>query len=736
MIDLPKQLKTPKLRFVKIREKQKRPFEEGWQEYNNYKYNEKEFQKYLKQSNSYGVLCINGLAILDVEVENKELINKIFMELPKTFTVKSGRGGYHFYYWIPDLDKKIVLTKNGKHYGEVQAGQKAQCVGPGSLHPNGKTYNIDNNTEIKEISFSILDRVIKDYYEKKDKTKFKTINTGLQWDISKLIEPINKMLRQQGRVPLKTKDDVKYSGSHPVEAHGSSTGHNFEIDVDKNTWYCFRCERGGDALSLIAMLEGLTTEKGECIGKNYFRKHKEQFLQAKKIGIKSYQFPDDGRTPNKITIFRNSKIGKNQAFDNDAVDKYLKAEGHIYITIRDETGRQPHIYFYQDGYYKLNGEDIIVNLVQKLFKDYNIPWQRKHKTEFIDYLKTKNIVERDEFIAPRYLINLENGVYNLKTHRLIPHNPKYNFLYKIPWKYNNKSKKLKAPIQKFFETTFGGNKDYIKFTQELFGYCLYSDYNIHGLFYLYGTGGNGKSVWLNLLEAMLGQKNVRNKSISSLMQNRFTAALLYGKLLNTCGELTPTVMRKTDMLKRLTAGDKIEAEFKGKDGFDFKNIAKIITACNTIPPCNDRTDGWYERQYIIPFVRKFRDTKQEDVDLIEKLVTKENMESLLYWSLQGLKRLLKNKRFTYGDKKDKYLMYQGNTKYFVKRHYEYGEVSDYVKVEDIRADYKKWCKKNDIPEDSEESLSLAFRYWGLPDVVRVEEKGKKIYVRNQLKKVS
>lgn len=738
MIELPKQLQDKRFRFIKIHAKRKAAIEQDWLTINNYKYNEPEFKKYLKDAKSYGILCVNGLAILDVDikVKDKSLLNKILIEgaLPKTFTVKTGSGGYHFYYLIPELKKKIILTVDDKHYGEVQA-VTAQCLGPGSLHPSGNLYEIDNDTKIQKITLEQLESAISGFYEKKETSKFETVNTGLEWDISKLIEPINKLLVQQGREPLRTKDDVKWRGGHPVESHGSETGHNFEIDVEKNTWFCFRCERGGDAATLIAMLEGLT-DKGKCPGKGFFnsRENKDKFVQIKKAGIETYGFPDDGYQTELLHLF-GAQLSKDRTLIVENFRDYLRDHKHIFITVRDETGRQPHIYFYDDGYYKLNGEDFIVDIAKELFIQAKKPWQRKYKVEILDYLRTENIVERSKMILPKSLINFNNGVYNIATGKLMPHSPDYHFLYKIPWDY--KKKPLTLKLRKFFESTFNNNEDYIKFSQELFGYCLYSDYNYPGLFYLYGTGGNGKSVWLSLLTNMLGEKNVANKSIDSLMGHRFTTALLYGKLVNCCGELTDSVMNKTDMLKRLTAGDKIQAEFKGKDGFDFRNVAKIVTACNSIPMCYDRTDGWYERQYILPFLIKFRDTKKCDSDLLEKLITKDNMESLLYWSVQGLQRLMKQKRFTYGSKKDKYLMYQGNTKYFVEQNYvKTGDVNEFIKIDDVREDYETWCVKNGIPKDSVQALSMAFRYLKFPEAVLISENNEKIYVRYGVKKVS
>jgi len=730
MIEIPKQLQSKKFRFIKV-DDNKRPMEKKWSDYNNYKYNDSEFKQFLKEAKGYGVICGFGdLVIVDIEnIEDKAVANLVMQhKFLETFTVQTGGGGWHLYYFCPGIKKRIRLQKNGTHYGEIQA-QGEQCLGPGSLHPSGNKYTVLNNTEIRTIEKNSLISIVKEFVsENKNPEKFKKINEGVQpldWDISKLLSYCPG---------LKTRGGTKYVGPHPI--HGSTGGQNFEIDVDKNAWYCFRCEVGGDAVTLVAMLENLIKIHDYCPNKDDFNK---VFKQAKKLGIKKYGFPDDGFKPSKkqdnekLIIY--IKVGRSLHLNINGIVGYLR-NLHPIISIEDATGRATHIYVYSDGYYKLNGESIVRTNIKRLFENSGAIWTNKAEEEIVKFLKTDNPKHREEINPPSYLINLNNGIYNLKSKKLIPHSPNYYFLYRIPWNYNSKAKKLNKDIENYFNTTFRKNKDYITLTQEIFGYCFYTDYKKYpGLFTLYGTGGNGKSVWISILEAMLGDANISSKSVSSLALSRFTAALLYGKLLNSCGELTSSVLKTTDTVKRLTAGDKIQAEFKGKDGFDFRNTAKIITASNSIPSSYDRTDGWYERQYILPFLEKFRGTEEQDRELIDKLVNKEAMESLVYWSMEGLHRLLKNKQFTYPkNKKERYLMCQGNTEYFLSHYYEKGSFDDYVFVEEVKEAYKKWCDENSIPVDSSQAMANAFKHLGYSDKVeRITMDNKQYYIRRYVK---
>lgn len=721
MISIPKQLQDKKFRFIKIISGTKRAQEKDWTMTYNYKFDEKEFKDYLKTADSYGVIGgFGNLAIVDCDEE--ELAKDVLFKLPKTFTVKTGSGKYHIYYVIPDWAEKIkIINDKDKHFGEVQYSG-SQCLGPGSLHPNGNTYEVLYNEDIKQISKEELMNVLKPYLKSdKNDGKFNCI-TGFDLDITKVAEKIQHLDNVSGGL----------QGPHPVHGTDNPKGPgNFRIEPEKNIWNCFRCNSGGDALSLIGVLEGIV-KCSDC-KKGFFKKNPEVFKKILKVAGKKYGYKINTNIPTSeldetLYLFRpKTKTGD---LDVQNIVEYIKQQVK-FITVKDATGRMPHIYVYQDGYYRLNGEDHLVNFIKKIFNE--LPWKTHYKNEIMDYIKTENIVERDSINPPKNLINLNNGVYNLDTKKLMPHSPDYYFLYKIPWDYNPKAKCQK--IMKYLNDTLKEN--HIKFTQELFGYCLYYDYNIHGVFYLYGTGGNGKSIWIKLLENMLGLENRATKSISSLIKHRFTSALLYGKLANISGELTASVLKDADMLKQLSAGDAIQAEFKGKDGFDFENKAKIITACNSIPYCQDMTDGWYQRQYIIPFLKKFRDSKNEDTELKDKLITQSEMEGLLSWAIEGLHRLLKNKKFTYNDDKQQYyIMYQQNTRYFIDETYiNTGNFNDFILINEIREEYSEWCKKNDIPRDSDSALGRSLTYKKFNEDRMPGKNGYYTYIRRFIKKV-
>ncbi len=143
------QLQSSSFGFVKLRKKSKIPLEKDWQ---NKPYTHKEIQSWIEQGDNYGVLGGCGYLII-VDADTDEIVNVLRDRLPATFTVRTpGRRKYHYYYICKDIKNKIVLSKDGEHFGEI-ISKASQVVGPGSIHPDtGTKYEVVNDNEIAEIS--------------------------------------------------------------------------------------------------------------------------------------------------------------------------------------------------------------------------------------------------------------------------------------------------------------------------------------------------------------------------------------------------------------------------------------------------------------------------------------------------------------------------------------------------------------------------------------------------------
>lgn len=162
-----------------------------------------------------------------------------------------------------------------------------------------------------------------------------------------------------------------------------------------------------------------------------------------------------------------------------------------------------------------------------------------------------------------------------------------------------------------------GEKDKLLLYQ-IVGYCLVDGYPIHTLFCLNGSGRNGKSTFLKIIQKSVGEDNVLTSSLEQLLHNRFETSRLYGKLACLMGETNFNLLRDTDTLKKITGDDLIRGEYKMKSSFDFITHAKIIIATNSIPITLDRTDGFYSRWIIQDFLHKFESKGDILGDITEK----------------------------------------------------------------------------------------------------------------------
>jgi hypothetical protein len=156
------------LRYILLEKKKKKPKESKWGSEKNYPHDSPKLQGHISSGGNYGLACGFGdLAVFDSDQEERLSELGILSALPKTFTVRTGGGGTHRYYFCPDLIKKIILYDpvlvddegNPLHLGEIQwKGQ--QVVGPGSIHPNGKSYKIIDDVEIATITGDQLFAII------------------------------------------------------------------------------------------------------------------------------------------------------------------------------------------------------------------------------------------------------------------------------------------------------------------------------------------------------------------------------------------------------------------------------------------------------------------------------------------------------------------------------------------------------------------------------------------------
>lgn len=375
---------------------------------------------------------------------------------------------------------------------------------------------------------------------------------------------------------------------------------------------------------------------------------------------------------------------------SNAVEKWI-AKFHL-VTTKDNN--EIYAYHEKEGVYKNGGNKFLAEIAEKRFKP---ACNSGMVSEILGMVQRRTYIEREMFNANLTTINLQNGLLDLDTGELLPHTSECYTTVQLPLRYDPKADCSR--IRKFFSEIV--DPEDTPLLEEIVGWLLWREYNVHKAVMLYGAGRNGKGAFLRLLESFLGLANVSHVGLQELISNRFAKADLVGKLANIYGDLPQRNLSDTDTFKCLTGSDTIRVEHKYKQPFDLKNTAKMVFSANKLPMTPDNTYGFYSRWIIILFPNRF-DTEERPANknLDAELSTPEELSGLLNMALQGLQRLRSNDwKFSYRLTVDEVtMMYQrlSNPVFaFVQDCCESSE--DYISKHDLYNAYKQYAKDHSLP---------------------------------------
>ena len=233
----------------------------------------------------------------------------------------------------------------------------------------------------------------------------------------------------------------------------------------------------------------------------------------------------------------------------------------------------------------------------------------------------------------KYLLGVNNGVINLKTGTFMSNSKDEYITKRATVKYDSKS--TCPRWLKFLNEVTNNNEDLIEYLQKLVGYSLTGDTSEQKLFFLYGGGANGKSVFVNTIQNLLGDYALQTP-VSTLMTrgkdtiNNDVARLRGARFVATTETEEGSKFNESEV-KLLTGGDRVTARFLHQEHFEYKPQFKILISGNHKPtPGNGH--GIWRRLALIPFLVKF-EKSQIDKGLEKKL--KVELSGILNWAIEG-----------------------------------------------------------------------------------------------------
>lgn len=314
----------------------------------------------------------------------------------------------------------------------------------------------------------------------------------------------------------------------------------------------------------------------------------------------------------------------------DKFAEYLRNEHRIV-----KIGHRLHMY--RDGVY-VPGDLCIENAMIQ-----HLPMLSKAKrTEVLNYLDV--LIQDDAKAADADYIAFANGVYDLKTGELGPFSPEFVITNRIPWDYDPTA--WSDFTDKVLHRLACGDEDIYALLEEVIGYMFYRRNELRKSFILLGDKANGKSTYLDMLKTLIGDGNASALDLAELGE-RFKTAELFGKLANIGDDIGDEFIANPAIFKKLVSGDRVNAERKGQDPFDFASYAKLLFSANSMPRIKDKTGAVLDRIVLVPFRATFS-KRDPDFDpyIKYKLRGPEVMSHLINIGLNGLERVLANRAFT------------------------------------------------------------------------------------------
>lgn len=293
------------------------------------------------------------------------------------------------------------------------------------------------------------------------------------------------------------------------------------------------------------------------------------------------------------------------------------------------------------------------------------------------------------------LINLQNGTFEITpAKRVLRDFDQKDFLtHQLPFEYNIASQ---APqFQKYLDEVLP-DRDKQKVLAEYMGYIFIKPtvLKLEKVLLLYGTGANGKSVFFEIINALLGSENISNFSLQSLTDEKgYTRAKLRGKLLNYVSELNANF--ETSVFKQLASGEAVEARLPYKEPFSLTDYAKLMFNCNELPKESELTNAFFRRFLIINFDVTVAECDQ-DKQLSNKIIASE-LSGVFNWILEGLERLLLQNNFStcaaIDDARSAYERQSDSVYLFIAENGFEASATEHILISELYPMYIYFCKE-------------------------------------------
>jgi len=285
-------------------------------------------------------------------------------------------------------------------------------------------------------------------------------------------------------------------------------------------------------------------------------------------------------------------------------------------------GWREALYVFDDdeGIYEPRGESFIKRKLERVAGDFIT---NTTASEIVEKVRRMSIRRGDFQPEPNHLV-VGNGILDLHTGQLSPYTPNEHHRTKIEVDWNPDAGEP-GRIDDFLHDIV--DEGDVPTLYRLIAHTLYKEYVGEKAAILIGSGQNGKSVFLDLIEKFVGGYNVTHRELQDFDDDGFAANNLQGKLANLATEIGEQQLNDTTTFKKLTGRDTLDARVKYSSPITFENYATLMFATNEMPIFGQDNHAIWRRWVYVDFPYTFDAADPEAKDPVDKRVLMRELTS-------------------------------------------------------------------------------------------------------------
>lgn len=386
-----------------------------------------------------------------------------------------------------------------------------------------------------------------------------------------------------------------------------------------------------------------------------------------------------------------------------ALAKYVRKHCN-FLLVRDNGKQGVLIYVYEKGVYRLYDEKMFKGIIKDFIAEYDEEMVKMNNVNEVyqNILTDRNYISQDELNSREDIINFRNGILivNENELRLTDHSPSIYSTIQIPCSWRGDYSDSPVFVD-YLKTLTNSDDSVAKLLLQFTGACLSNikGWRMKKSLFLVGDGDTGKSQLKSLVEKLLGKGNYIGIDLSEI-EARFGTGAIYGTRLAGSSDMSFMTVSELKTFKKITGGDSLFAEFKGKQAFEYTYNGLLWFCMNRLPKFGGDDGKWVYNRIMVVNCPNIIPKDKQDKQLLDKMYAER--DGIIYLAVRALQKVIQNGyRFDEPDcvtaAREQYMSDNNTVISFFNEcmcERDGGKIKDNITTGKVYKVYREWCNDN------------------------------------------